>query len=233
MIVLLKTKKKKKKVRIKLYKDDVFLIAHETIKKLMPSLSIEELFASADQFAFFLLDNDISKRGIMQYEIDDLREEFTDEKTFYLLLSLSYVKLCALRKTRPNAKEVVRALVGFCQEYDGFTDLLRQFNDAEKGLDKKRVDLLTYDLNCMAEDGETEDDHALVASFVEVALGLSVDGMQHVENTLSEVNDKLGHRFQKELNCLREARKKKSESINNIETMFGISGNQNVNIGGM
>lgn len=230
MIVLLKTPEERKKVRIKLYKDDVFLIAHETIKKQMPSLSIEEMFASADQFAFFLLDNEISERDIMRYEIDDLREEIIDEKTFYLLLSLSFVKLCALRKTRPNAKEVVHALVGFCQEYDGFTDLLRQFSDAEKGLEKKRVDLMTYDLNCMAEDGETEDDHTLVASFVEVALGLSVDGMQHVENTLSEVNDKLGHRFQKELDCLREARKKKSTFTINIDKVNDIHDNGNVNI---
>lgn len=230
MIVFLKTPAERKKVRIKLYKDDVFLIAHETIKKLMPSLSIEEMFASADQFAFFLLDNDISNRDIIRYEIDDLREELTDEKTFYLLLSLTYVKLCALRKTRPNAKEVVRSLVGFCQEYDGFTDLLRQFSDAERDLDKKRVDLLTYDLNCMAEDGETEDNHALVALLVEVALGLSVDGMQHVENALSEVNDKSGHRLQKELNSLREARKKKSTFNINIDKVNDIHGNDNVNI---
>lgn len=233
MIVSFETPNQKRDTRIKLFKDDVFLIAHETIKKQNLSLSIEELFASADQFTKFLLENDLVDRDVMQYEIDDLRAEISDDLTFHLLMALSFVKLCALRKVKPNAEDVARAMVGFCQEYDGFTDLLKQLSKTEhaRWLENKRADLLTYELKCIEQTVTVEDGMTVVTAIVDSASGLSPDGMQHVENTLSEVNDKFGHRYQTELDRLREARRRKSESINNIGTMFGISGNQNVNIG--
>lgn len=96
MIVSFETPIQEREIRIKLYKDDVFLIAQETIKKLNPLLSIETLFASADQFTKFLLENDLAERDVMQFEIDDLRKEISDDKSFYLLLALSFVKICAL-----------------------------------------------------------------------------------------------------------------------------------------
>ena len=233
MIVLFDTPEERRNTRIKLYKDEVFLIAQEAIKKLETSIPLVDLFASAEQFTNFLLNNDLSERDTMQYEIDDLREEVSDDQTFYILLALSFVKLCALRKVKPNAEDVARALVGFCQEYDGFTDLLRQLQKKEKArwFENKRADLLKYELKSLEKDVPSDDGDAVVASIVDVALGISVDGMQHVENVLSEVNDKSGHRYQKELDCLREARKKKSISTNIINTMFDISGNQNVTIG--
>ena len=119
MMVLFESPEERRNTRIKLYKDDVFLIAQEAINKMEISIPLVDLFASADQFTNFLLDNDLSERDTMQFEIDDLREEVSDELTFYVLLSLSFVKLCALRMVKPNAENVARALVGFCQEYDG------------------------------------------------------------------------------------------------------------------
>lgn len=233
MIVLLETPEKRRDIRLRLYKDDVFLIAHEAIKSIKPSLTLEELFASADQFTFFLLENDISDRDIMQYEIDSLKAEVSDELSFFLILSLSFFKLSALRETKGNAEKVARALVGFCQEYDGFTDLLKQLSKKEKErwLDNKRVDLLTYELRCIEKEEQADNGQAVVASIVEAASGLSVEGMQHVENALSEVNDKYEYRYQQELDCLREARKKKSVSNINIGTMNDIHDNPNVNIG--
>ena len=212
MIVLLETRDKKRDARIKLYKDDVFLIAQEAIKKCRPSLSIEELFVSADQFTDFILENDLADREVLQYEIDDLREEVADEQTLYLLLALSYIKLCALRKVKPNAEDVARALVGFCQEYDGFASLLKQLLNKERArLENKRADLLAYELKCVGKEVPEEDGKIIVTAIVDSASGLSPDGMQHVENALSEVNDRFGHRYQAELDQLREARKKKSE----------------------
>jgi hypothetical protein len=214
MIVSFETPEERRNTRIKLYKDDVFLIAQEAINKLETSIPLEDLFASADQFTSFLLDNDLSDRDILQYEIDDLREELSDDQTLYILLSLSFVKLCALRKVKSNAENVARALVWFCQEYDGFTDLLKLLSKKEKEMwiSNKRVDLLTYELKCIEKEIPTIDGMTVVSSIVDSAVGLSVEGMQHVENALSEVNDKFGHRYQQELNRLRKTRKKKSES---------------------
>lgn len=223
MIVLLETRDKKRDARIKLYKDDVFLIAQETIKKQNLSLSIEELFVSADRFTDFILKNDLSDREVLQYEIDDLREEVADEQTLYLLLALSYIKLCALRKVKPNAEDVARALVGFCQEYDGFTSLLKQLLNKERAwLKNKRADLLAYELKCVGKKVPAEDGMTVVRAIVDSACsGLSPDGMLPVENTLSEMNDKFGHRYQAELDRLREARKKKSEMI--IQNQYNTS----------
>jgi hypothetical protein len=233
MIVLLETPEKRRDIRLRLYKDDVFLIAHEAIKSLKPSLTLEELFASADQFTFFLLENDISDRDIMQYEIDSLKAEVSDELSFFLILSLSFVKLSALRETKDNAEKVARALVGFCQEYDGFTDLLKQLlkKEQERWLDSKRVDLLTYELKCIPKEVPSTDGLTVVNSIVDASLDLSVEGMQHIENVLSEVNDQNGHQYQKELNRLREARKKKSKTIIHFDSLNDIHDNGQVTIG--
>ena len=217
MIVLFETPEERRNTRIKLYKDDVFLIAQEAINKLKPSIPIVDLFASADQFTGFLLDNDISERDTMQYESDDLREEVSNEQTFYVLLALSFTKLCALRKVKPNAENVARALVGFCQEYEGFTDLLRQLQKKEKNrrrLENKRADLLAYELRCIGTKTSIPDGMTVVSSIVDTASeGLSPDNILPVEIVLAEIDDKFdGHPFQKEIERLRDARKKKSVS---------------------
>lgn len=235
MIVLFETPEERRNTRIKLYKDDVFLIAQETINKMETSIPLVDLFASADLFTNFLLDNDLSERDIMQYEIDDLREEVPDEQTFYILLSLSFVKLCALRMVKPNAENVARALVGFCQEYKGFTDLLRQFQKKEKArwYENKRADLLTYELKCIEKGTPTIDGLKVVSDIVDAASeGLSADNILPVEAALTEVDEKLGgHPFQKEIERLREARKKKSVSKVEIEKVNDIHDNPNVTIG--
>ncbi len=236
MIVLFETPEERRDTRIKLYKDDVFLIAQEAINKLKTSIPLVDLFASADQFTSFLLDNDLSERDSMQFEIDDLREEVPDEQTFYVLLTLSFVKLCALRIAKQNAKNVARALVGFCQEYDGFTDLLRQLYKKEKArswYENKRADLLTYELKSIEKGSSIIDGLEVVASIVDAASeGLSADNILPVETALTEVNDKLdGHPFQKEIERLREARKKKSVSKIKIEKVNDIHDNPNVTIG--
>ena len=234
MIVLFESTEDRRNTRIKFYKDDVFLIAQEAINKLKPSIPIVDLFASADQFTGFLLDNDISERDTMQYEIDDLREEVSDEQTFYVLLALSFVKLCALRKVKPNAENVARALVGFCQEYDGFTDLLWQLQKKEKTmLENKRVDLLTYELRCIGAKTSIPDSMTVVSSIVDTASeGLSPDKILPVEIVLAEIDDKFdGHPFQKEIERLRDARKKKSVSKIKIDRVNDIHDNPNVTIG--
>ena len=232
MIVKLETDAEKRDTRLRLFKDEVFLIAHEAIKDLHLSLSIEELFATSDTFANFLLENDLTDREIMQYDIDDLRNDISDEPTFYLVISLSFVKLCALRKTKDNAEDVARALVGFCQENEGFTDLLAQLTKKEhsRWLEGKRIDLLSYELKHIGTDAKTDDNRSVMAAIVDSALGLSVEAMQHVENVVSETNDKYNHHFDIELNRLREARREKSKFNLHFDKLNDIHGNSNVTI---
>ncbi len=235
MIVSFENNEERRETRIKLYKDDVFLIAHETIGKLKKSIPMEDLFASADHFANFLLENDLSESDIIQYEIDDLRKEVNDEQTLYILLTITFVKLCAIREVKSNAENVARALVVFCQEYDEFTDLLKQLwkKESSRWLENKRVDLFTYELRCIEKETSTTDGLIVVSNIVDAASeGLAADNILPVEIVLAEVNDKLdGHPFQNEINRLREVRKKKSESKIEIEKINDIHNNQNVNIG--
>lgn len=214
MIVRLKTPTEKKSARIKLYKDDVFLIAHNTIKELRTSLSLEELFVSADAFTSYLLDNELVDREIIQYEVDDLRDETKDENDTSLIVILTFIKLCALRKTKQNAEMIARAIVGFCQKYEGFTDLLKTLSKKEhsRWLENKRVNLLTYELRTIDNEEKPENAKDVIHDIVECAKGTSVESMQHIENVLSEVNDSHKHSYQEELNRLREARKQKSVS---------------------
>jgi len=234
-MIVFKSQEERKCARIKFYTDDVFLIAQEAINKMNLSIPLVDLFASAEQFTNFLLYNDLSERDTMKFEIDDLREEVTDEQTFYVLLSLSFVKLCALRMVKPNAEDVARALVGFCQEYDGFTDLLRQLQKEEKArwFENKRADLLTYELKCIEKGTPSIDGSKVVSLIVDAASeGLSADNILPVEITLTEVDGKFdGHPFQKEIELLRNARKKKTLPKINIERLNDIHGNSNVTIG--
>lgn len=232
MIVKLKTDSEKRDARLRLYKDDVFLIAHEVIKNLQPALSIEELFATAEAFTSFLLENDLSESEIMQYEIDNLRNEIPNEQTFYLVISLSFIKLCALRKTKPNAENIARALVCFCQENENFTDWLAQLTQKEhsRWFEGKRIDLLSYELKCIEHNVSTEDNLSVMTAIVDSAMGLSVEAMQHVENVVSETNDKYNHHFDIELNRLREARREKSKFNLHFDKLNDIHGNSNVTI---
>ena len=231
MIVRFGTHEDMKNTRIKLYKDDVFLIAQETINKLNTSIPLVDLFASADQFTNFLLENDLSERDALQFEIDDLREEVSDDETFYILLTLSFVKLCALRMVEPNAEKVARTLVGFCQDYDGFTDLLKQLQKKENArwVENRRASLLTYELNCIEKGTPLIDGLKLVSCIVDAASeGLSEDNILPVETVLVEVDGKLdGHPFQKEIERLRKARKKKSVSNINIDKQYNDNCLQN------
>lgn len=236
MIVTLESPEELRATRIKLYKDDVFLIAQEAINKLQLSLNIVELFASADQFANFLLENDLSDRDVLHYEVDDLKAEVSDELTSHILLAVTYIKLCALSKVKPNAESIARALVGFCQEYDGFADFLKQLYKKEHGkiwINNKRINRLNYELRCIEKDTPNVDAHAIVTAIVDSAsVGLSSDMMVPVENTLAEVNDKFGHQFQKQLDQLREARKKKSRAHIKVDKINDIHDNEKVTIEG-
>ncbi len=210
MIVTFESLADKREARIKLYKDDVFVMALGAIGKLSPKLSVEELFATADQFTQFLLEYDLSDRDVMQYEVEVLRGEMSDKLSFYLVIALAFVKLCALRMTRSNAVNIARTLNSFCQEYEGFADFLKQLLKKEQLMDR-RTDLLAYELQTISTADSTEDGHKVVATILEVAEGLSYESVEKLEIVFSTVNEKHGYRFQEELDKLRAIRARKSE----------------------
>ncbi len=210
MIVTFPSAAEKRDARIKLYRDDVFVMALGAIGKVGPKLSVEELFATADHFTQFLVEYDLSDPDVMQYEVEELRAEMPDSLSFYLVISLTYIKLCALSKSKPHALGIARTINGFCQEYDGFPDFLKQLFKKEQ-LMERRADLLAYELRTIDTADTKVDGHELVATILEVAKGLSYESVEKLEGVLSNVSDKHGHRYQTELDKLREIRTSKSE----------------------
>ncbi len=223
--------------RRQLLTDVVWAICNDTLRRLQregqTALAPVEVFLSARQFCDTVLGLSNIDEGI-DYEMDDLEDEATGENDAMVVMMLATAQLQARSKQQVGIdfKKIILRIYERWNDHKLFFPLLEQFSDKEISLlEHKKIDLFSYELRCIDTDMQVVDGFSIVTAIVDAALGLSTDGMQHVENVLSEVNDKYGHRYQKDLDRLREARKKKSESINNIGIMFGISGNQNVNIG--
>jgi len=210
MIVTFPSAAEKRDARIKLYRDDVFVMALGAIGKVCPKLSVEELFATADRFTQFLVEYDLSDPDVMQYEVEELRAEMPDSLSFYLVISLTYIKLCALSMTKPHALGIARTLNGFCQEYDGFPDFLKQLFKKEQ-LMERRANLLAYELQTIDTADAKVDCQELVASILEIAEGLSYEAVEKLELVLSNLNDKYMYQYQAELDKLRAIRASKSE----------------------
>ena len=56
-------------VRVKLYKDPVFLIAHEAVRPLLKNTDFVTLFVSAQNFAAYLMANGIMDDEFLLYEL--------------------------------------------------------------------------------------------------------------------------------------------------------------------
>ena len=233
MIAQLHDEKQKKMTRLKLYKDFVFIITHEAVRSMKPVLPAEELFATADNLAGFMLEYELTDPECIMLEINELKEKINDNTTTFIITSLAFIKLCAIRKNNARAEPAARALLPFCQEFDRFNELLQLANKKEmqKSAEGKHANLLAYELMNIGNDRNNIGDEEVVAAIVDSAVTLNAEGIQHVEIALAETNTRLGNIYDKELGRLRMARKRKSEQNINIERVNDIHGNSNVNIG--
>lgn len=207
MIVRYETKDERRKARLGFYTDDVFVIAHDAIREYECSLAIEELFASADKFTNYLLVNEITDKTAIDFEVDDFDAALDEDDTLFLLLSISFVKLCALRKTKPLAVDVAKALLPKCQEYEDFNRLLRAMDDKEnaKHLDGWRADLIGYELKSINADGcNLQQAREVIEAIVENAEHYSTTTIEHLMNPLRDTNDQYGHAFDDVVNRLKE-----------------------------
>ena len=223
--------------RHKLLTNVVWAVCNDTLRRLQRegqvTLAPVEVFLSARQFCDTILGLSDIDEGI-DYEMDDLEDEASGENDAMVVMMLATAQLQARSKQQVGTdfKKIILHIYERWNDHELFFPLLGQFSDKELSLlEHKKIDLLTYELSCIDIDNQVVDGKSIVTAIVDAALGLSTDGLQHVENTLSEVNDKFGHRYQKELDRLREARKKKSVSNINIDRVNDIHDNPNVNIG--
>ena len=205
MIRRLESKQEQRSVRLKLYSDDVYVIAHKAVKEVTATLSVEEIFSSADNLASHLLENGISDKDFIDMEIDDVREELDDERDLFPLLSVTFVKLCALRKVNPIAADIARALVHRCQEFEDFTPLLGKLANAENRriVEKGRINLLEYELKTLEKDGFDKDSTMVLDKLLLIVLKMDIPDQKVAERLFSQYNDSNNHAIQKYVDKIR------------------------------
>lgn len=166
MIVHLVDKAKLREKRLHFYQDPVFLIAIDEVKGLLGSLNLIDLFSSADVFAHYLVKNGIADRELLELEIEDLKVEIESdiapcadrekqgEKDLFLLLTITFLKLCAMRITHPAAESIARVFVSFCMKYEGYYKLLNRLNCKELKLiqEARLPSILKYELQSIQEE---------------------------------------------------------------------------------
>lgn len=221
MIARFSTPEERRRARLMFFKDDVYVIAHKALQEIPCSLCVEEIFCSAERLAHHLLTHGITDRHFMDYEIDDLTDACDDGDALFLTLTVTYVKLCALRKANTMAGEVARALVHRCQAYEGFTELLGELAKAEHQLvvDKGRIDLLAYELKTMEKE---MPDAGKINDFVNSALECSVKVIENVIVAFSNFNETQNHRYDMQQSVLTQGYKDKQDGkpVSKIELNF-------------
>lgn len=234
MIYRIDTEAERRTMRLKFYKDDVFVIAHKAIKDISCNLSLEELFCSAERLAHHLLVNEITEEEFIDFEIDDFENSCDDRNVAFLILGIAFVKLCALRKVNPVAGEVAQSLVHRCQKYEGFNGLLSELYEAEqkKVVEKGRMDLLNYELKSMEKENLFDEyaEHR-INEYVNAALDCDVDVIKNVIVSFAKYNEKFNHKYSRQLSVLMQGYTDKLDGkevskieyhINKVEQMNGV-----------
>ena len=239
MIVRL-DKEQQKQARRQLLNDVVYILCHDTLKQLQSdghtSFSPVEVFLSAQKFCEDVLALPDKMEGLGD-EIEDLEKEAGGKNEAAPILTVASLQILALskRKKGDNYRKVVLHILEYLDDYDQLLPLVEQMARKEESrwMEGKKSDLLNYELQCLAED-DSIDGQTVVTSIVDAASdGLSSDAILSIETVLSEINDRYSHRYQSDLDRLREVRRTKSHSQINIEKMNDIHDNDSVNVGGV
>lgn len=237
MIVRL-DKQNQRTARYQLLNDVVYIISHEAMRKMQhegqTELSPVEVFLSARDFCETILELPDIEEGLDD-EMDDLEYEAEGKNDFMLIMTQAMAILQAQNKKRVGI-DIRKIIIRIFERLDGhelLLPLLEKMTDKEdaRWMEGKKTALLDYELQEIKLEGEFIDGLEVVRAVVDAALGLSCEGIQHVENVLSEVNDKHAHQYDEDVNRLREARKKKSMLNIKIDKVNDIHDNPNVNIG--
>ena len=219
--------------RNKLYKDEVFMYAHEEIMAINSPLYVEEIFCSADRLTDYLLKNEIYETAKLRFEIKDLKEEAEDVTTAYLIMTIAFHKLRALVRRRKYAAITWHGMKPLCEEWDHFKSLDHRIYNREierKYYEKRGVDKSTYELLTI-DEVNSQDAKEAINKIVDEAIRLGLEDMKLEEIILSRINDRYDHQFSEELVRLRKEIEKKASIDLHFNKMFEISGCENVNIG--
>lgn len=194
--------------------DIVFVLFHDTLKQLhgegKTQLSAVESFLSARLFAKTLL----SMGEVMEAledEIDDLEDDAEGENDAMIIsiVACAIIDAYAKAHTMPVYVEVVMAILERWNNHPLFFQMLAGAarKEEQRFAENKRTNLLAYELECTAAEGEDAVREA-VKSFVHIAKNIDSDATKQLLLVLSRFNDNNGHKYQKEVDELYEIHKR-------------------------
>ena len=193
--------------RLQLYKDPVFLIAHEVVRPLLHDIDLTTLFVSARNFAAYLMANNITDEQLMFYELEEARREIRELGDYYMFLAVVFIKLCAIASSNPQADQASRALVGYCNEYEGFCALLKEMDSKERKLrrENRLAGLLGDELADLTPcEVGLEQAHEGVKAIVANSMVLTADSVEKTLLPLMATNEQYAHAFDVEVDCLKK-----------------------------
>ena len=193
--------------RLELYKDPVFLIAHEAVRPLLHKIDLVTLFVSAQNFAVYLLRNGISDSELMLYELEDLRSELEQDTDYHLFLTIVFIKLCSIARLNAQAAQTARSIVGYCNEYEGFCDLLKAMDNKEHKLrrENRLTGLLKEELLAITpENVGVEQAAKVVETIVDNCMGLTAESIQSILVPMMSTNDLYAHAFDTDIDRLKQ-----------------------------
>jgi hypothetical protein len=209
-------------VRLKLFHDDVFAIGHKALRAYSCEMSIEEIFCTADNLVNHLLTHEITEEEYIDYVVDDFEAELNDEAAAFPILTVVYVKLCAMRKTKPIAGSIARAFVHRCHKFADFQDLLEVLAKVEhqRCVEKGRIDLMKYELKTLSQEEGILDKH--INQFVNATLECSPNVIESTIVSFTTFNHNMNHKYNMQLDVLTQGYKDKKEgnAVKKIEYTF-------------
>lgn len=194
--------------------DIVFVLFHDILKELhkdgKTQLSAVEAFLSARELAKTLVAMNEPMEGL-EDEIDDLEDEADGENDAMIISMVAcaiikaFAKAHAVDKARAVSgyNEVVMAILVRWNDHPLFMPLLSgaAHKEEERFAQNKRSDLLAYELECAAGEGD-EAVREVVSSFVDMAKIFGPDAATQLLLMLNVFNNKHGYKYQKEVDEL-------------------------------
>lgn len=205
------TKEQLRQKRRQLYKNPVFITTQEALKPLVSTHDPVGLFVFAEDFTNNLLQNPPLDRSLMEYEVDDIREDVANDVDCQLVFILAFVILHAQRHENSVARKLSHILLYFCKDYNGLKDLFAAFITKEQQLRHEgilpssarvsRGEAIPHPPNSGATSPETR---RFVAQLVDNCKALTPDSIERILVPLMATNEQYHNAFDPEVNRLKE-----------------------------
>ena len=189
-------------VRHKCFENDMFILLHGTLKKLHhkeTELSPVEIWVAATTFGNQLLGLHAPEEE-MDYEVSDLKAECDDDMNSFLIMLTASYYLIALRKKRPEVKNLVSFLLQYIKDHEYYRPMLEEIGDKEDTnlMLGKKIDLLNFEIQSIIEDHAEDSQQQIREMFnlwLEGASVKSGDAMAQDVLSICYVNMMCGFAF--------------------------------------